>query len=92
MMASTGAHSPTNTLSFIGVRLASEFHNLDGQVLLKALQAMEKQAKCQVRSHLRLFRVLTFGRHATVSNNISPTQQVFSGHQSDEAGVKFFLV
>ncbi|ELR15037.1 vacuolar proteinsorting-associated protein 25, putative [Acanthamoeba castellanii str. Neff] len=41
-----------------------EFHNLDGQVLLKALQALEKQAKCQV----------------------------FSGHQSDEAGVKFFLM
>jgi len=40
-----------------------EFHGLDSEVLLKALQTLEKQGKCQV----------------------------FSGHQSDEAGVKFFL-
>ena len=34
--------------------------------------------------------------HATVSHNINfitnNDLQVFSGHQSDEAGVKFFLV
>jgi hypothetical protein len=31
--------------------MSSEFHNLDGQVLLKALRELEKQGKCQVRRH-----------------------------------------
>jgi hypothetical protein len=37
--------------SFSSSPMYSEFHNLDGQVLLKALRELEKQGKCQVRRH-----------------------------------------